>query len=111
MNALPHKPAVCPLCQGEWIKIDRDGQFDNYRCANYSQCGLTYWFAHDSNYCLHKIVNKEFVLWWDCEIGMVIDFVKNSNYNDIDYNKRINFETILPFNITAEQIRLYLIMS
>jgi hypothetical protein len=92
------KPASCPLCNGSWMPTHTSEQFT---CANWKACGLLL-MDTGSSYYVKKICPDGTEIWWSsvgpCEVRRPMGgFFK------------ITF--VPPFDITPEQIKLYVVFS
>lgn len=107
MSSLAGELLCCPLCQGEWQKLDTWGKFwVNYACNKDEICQMMYFKPSENNdninFFLRKLLANGTTIWWStnmpCKlaiIGMEIKF--------LDY--------VLPFQLDEERIKLFTIMS
>lgn len=95
MNDRDKISECCPACQGKWI----NKRAMCFVCPNNCQMEL-YFSLSDKNFGLYKKINDNFAIWYrdTCAISK-----SGSYYIICDY--------VLPFNITEEQLKLYIIMS
>jgi hypothetical protein len=92
------KPLRCPLCDGHWLPTFAD---DHFTCDNWETCGLLF-LAKDASYYIKKICPDGTEVWWcyngPCEIRRPMGGFFKINFNP-------------PFDITPEQLKLYLVFS
>jgi len=105
---IDHK--ICPQCKIEWhhrpVFIDNYEQ--EYECVN--QCGLIlrkYPVLRNfpEEYLIHKTVG-DFQVWWE-----VIDNPFPCEITQTTRGIILRIESIIPFDITPDQIEIYLTFS
>jgi hypothetical protein len=104
MISLPQSLPCCPQCQEPWRVRDKSLYYgwETYLCIkdNFIYLLPDHHLNNKYIYLQKRFGNK--IIWWGsqiaCKIGTEGEYLKN-------------VEAIIPFNITEEQLKLYLIMS
>jgi hypothetical protein len=91
----------CPRCHNSWIDNHHTYEINLY-CKN---CELNYYFSFRPNYYhfMRFKINDELYLQWN--------FLQNACYvftKKLDNNIKL---PMLPYNITAEKLKLYMLFS
>lgn len=109
MISLPIKLPQCPTCQINWTSgAIRDMLNQSNRHWHCAQCNFEYSESEKYSYAfLFKKIGEKYDVWWCSDGPCELLELKNLNSNYV--YKKLSFT--LPFNITEEQLKLYLIMS